>query len=274
MNFSEKLLRATEKHHSWLCIGLDPDLDPLPLVLKKRSGADAIVEFNRRIIEATQDLVCAYKPNSAFYEALGPHGLEILTRTREVIPREIPVILDAKRGDIANTARKYAQSAFEVYKFDAITVNPYMGWDSIEPFLAYKERAVFLLCRTSNPGARDFQDLNCSGVALYQVVAEKVKEWSRKGAGELALVAGATYPEELQIVREIIGEELMILVPGVGAQEGDLAKAVRSAANSERQRAIINVSRSILYASAEEDFAQAARREAQRLRDEINQCLE
>ena len=274
MNFSEKLLQAATKHRSWLCVGLDPDLDQIPAQFKERWGKEALLEFNRRIIQATHDLVCAYKPNSAFYEALGPRGLEVLKQTREAIPREIPVILDGKRGDIAHSSRKYAQAAFEIYDFDAITVHPYMGWDSIEPFLEYKERAVFLLCRTSNPGARDVQDLLCDGMPLYQMIAEKVKEWGTRGRGELALVVGATYPEELQIVRELIGEELMILVPGVGAQKGDLAKAVRAAANSQGQRAIINVSRSILYASHQEDFAQAARQEAQRIRDEINKQFE
>ncbi len=269
MDFLEKLLHVAKEHRSWLCVGLDPDLEKIPSFLKERSIPEAVLEFNRQIIEATRDLVCAYKPNSAFYEVLGPRGWEILQQTRALIPRAIPVILDAKRGDIPNTSRKYAQSAFEIYGFDAVTVSPYMGFDSIEPFLDYRDRGVFLLCRTSNPGARDFQDLDCEGRPLYERVAERAKSWSKHYPGQIALVVGATHPEELCRVRAIVGEEFFILVPGVGAQRGDLAAAMRAAANEQGERAIISVSRSVLYASAGEDFAEAARRQAQKLRDEI-----
>jgi len=270
MSFSERLLRIARQQRSWLCVGLDPDLDQIPAALKAGRGMRAMLEFNRQIIDATHDLVCAYKLNSAFYEALGPQGLEILKETREHIPGEIPVILDAKRGDIANTARKYAQAAFEVYECDAVTVNPYLGFDSIEPFLSYRNHGLFLLCRTSNPGARDLQDLKCGNQKLFEVVARKSRDWKAQSGGEIGLVVGATYPDELRIVREIVTEEMFILVPGVGTQKGDLKKAVCSAANSQGERAIISVSRGVLYASNEEDFAQAARREAQRIRDEIH----
>lgn len=273
MSFSERLLRIAGQQQSWLCVGLDPDLDQIPPSLKAGRGLKVILEFNCQIIDATHDLVCAYKLNSAFYEALGPQGLAILKETREHIAGEIPVILDAKRGDIANTARKYAQAAFEIYGCDAVTVNPYLGFDSIEPFLAYGDCGVFLLCRTSNPGARDLQDLACGNQKLFEVVAKRAKDWKAQSGGEIGLVVGATYPDELRIVRGIVGEEMFILVPGVGAQKGDLEKAVCSAANSQGGRAIINISRGILYASDEEDFAQAARLEAQRRRDEINSHL-
>ncbi len=273
MSFSEKLLRIARQQRSWLCVGLDPDLDQIPPSLKEHRGPKAILEFNGQIIDATHDLVCAYKLNSAFYEALGPQGLEILKETREHIPAEIPVILDAKRGDIANTARKYAQAAFDVYGCDAVTVNPYLGFDSIEPFLAYRNGGVFLLCRTSNPGARDLQDLTCGHQKLFEIVARKAKDWQTQSGREIGLVVGATYPDELRIVREIVGEEMFLLVPGVGAQKGDLEKAVRAAVNSQGERVIINISRGILYASNEKDFAQAARREAQRIGDEIHRYL-
>jgi orotidine-5'-phosphate decarboxylase len=270
MKFSQKVRQAAHSNQSWLCLGLDPDPERLPHLLQTNAHGKAALEFNRRIIEATHDLVCAYKLNSAFYEALGPYGMEILQQTRDFIPQVIPAIWDAKRGDIANTSHKYAQAAFEVYGFDAITVNPYLGYDSLEPFFSYRDRGVFLLCRTSNPGAQDLQDVNCEGRKLYQLVAEKARLWAKQSEAEIGLVVGATYPDELRIVREIVTEEMLILVPGVGTQKGDLKKAVCSAANSQGERAIISVSRGVLYASNEEDFAQAARREAQRIRDEIH----
>lgn len=270
MGFYEKLRAIAAQNNSWLCVGLDPDLEKIPPHLKERYGLEAVLEFNRQIIEATLDLICAYKPNIAFYEALGPSGLKFLKGTRDLIPKEIPVILDAKRGDIANTARKYAQAAFEIYDADAVTLNPYLGFDSIEPFTRYGDKGVFLLCRTSNPGAGDLQDLDCGGRPLYQVVAERAKYWRRESAAEIGVVVGATHPEELQIVRQIVGEKMLILVPGVGAQAADLERAVRAAMNSQGERAIINSSRSVLYASYGEDFAKAARQQAQRLREGIN----
>ncbi len=255
-------------------MGLDPDPARLPEPLRERDPIEAVEAFLRRIVEATCDLVCSYKPNSAFYEALGPEGFSLLQRLiREILPEGIPVILDVKRGDIASTAQKYAEAAFEGLGADAVTVNPYLGFDAVEPFLRYGDRGVFLLCRTSNPGARDLQDLPCEGKPLYQRIAEKAREWQAQAPGELGLVVGATYPEELAVVREIVGEEVLLLVPGVGAQGGDLERAVRAAANSQGGNAIVNVSRGVLYASSGADFAEAARREAERLRAAIRDAL-
>ncbi|MBI1729965.1 orotidine-5'-phosphate decarboxylase [Candidatus Acetothermia bacterium] len=275
MEFLEKTLLMAGKNSSLLCVGLDPEITQIPSSLTRQYGENAVVEFNRRIIENTKDLVCAYKPNSAFYEALGPHGLEILRETRKLIPKGIPMILDIKRGDIDNTNRKYAEAAFDVYNADAVTLNPYLGLDSIEPFLSYKERGLLLLCRTSNPGAKDIQDLICNGKPLYHVMAERIREWSSiKKTLQIGAVVGATYPAELVSVRQILGDELIILVPGVGKQAGELEKSAKAAINSQGERAVINASRSVLYASPNEDFADAARREAMRLREIIHQTIE
>jgi orotidine-5'-phosphate decarboxylase len=268
MNFLEKLRAAARQNKSWLCVGLDSELSKIPTFVRERHGTHAVFEFNRAIIEATSDLVCAYKINLAFYEMLGPIGLEILSKTRELIPQEIPVIADAKRGDIENTARAYAKALFEYYRFDAATVNPLMGFDSIAPFLEYSEKCAFLLVRTSNPGARDFQELNCAGKPLYQHIAEKAYQWNTRQ--NVGVVVGATAPQELSLVRGIVGDEMPILVPGVGAQGGDLERAVKNSVNSRSELAIITASRSVLFASQERDFAQAARKAAQELRDAIN----
>jgi orotidine-5'-phosphate decarboxylase len=266
MAFLNKLLTAARRNDSWLCIGLDSELSKLPPFL--RDDAHAVLEFNRAIIEATSDLVCAYKPNLAFYEMLGPVGLEILSKTCEFIPPEIPVIADAKRGDIENTARAYAKALFEYYRFDAATVNPLLGFDSVAPFLEYPEKCAFLLVRTSNPGARDFQELTCAGKPLYQHLAEKARQWNTRQ--NVGVVVGATAPQELSLVRGIVGDEMPMLVPGVGAQAGDVEKAVKSSVNAHSELAIITASRSVLFASQERDFAQAARKAAMTLRDEIN----
>lgn len=270
-SFLDKLCAAARQNNSWLCIGLDSELSKLPVFLRERYGPHALLEFNRAIIEATADLVCAYKPNLAFYEMLGPLGLEILYKTRELIPTEIPVIADAKRGDIENTARAYAKALFEYYRFDAVTVNPLLGFDSVVPFLEYPEKCTFLLVRTSNPGARDFQELPCDGKPLYQHLAQKAREWNTRE--NVGVVVGATAPNELAIVRQIVGDEMPILVPGVGAQAGDLAQAVKSSVNSRGELAIISVSRSVIFASQAEDFAQAARKAAQTLHEAINRAL-
>jgi len=259
MNFSDKLLNASRKNKSWLCIGLDPDPELMP-------GAD-VLQFNKAIIEATSDLVCAYKPNLAFYEALGTEGLAILEKTVKYIPGDIPVIGDAKRGDIGNTARAYAKALFSVLGFDAATVNPYLGFDSVEPFIDYEDKAVFILCRTSNRGAADFQNLRTDGLPLYEAVARKAKEWNIHG--NIGLVVGATYPEELKKVRSIC-PEMPLLIPGIGAQGGDLASAVGYGVDARGEKAIINVSRQILYASKEKDFAKAARNMAEQIRNQIN----
>jgi orotidine-5'-phosphate decarboxylase len=262
MKFINKLLNTSRKNKSWLCIGLDPDPELMPRV--------DVLQFNKAIIEATYDLVCAYKPNLAFYEALGTEGLATLEKTVKYVPGDTPVIADAKRGDIGNTAKAYAKALFSVLGFDAATVNPYLGFDSIEPFINYQDQGVFILCRTSNQGATDFQNLRTNGLPLYEVVAHKAKEWNIHG--NIGLVVGATYPEELKKVRSIC-PEMCLLIPGIGAQGGDLASAVSYGVDARGEKAIINVSRQILYASKEKDFAQAARNMAEKIRNQINSYL-
>lgn len=263
MKFIDKLLNASKKNKSLLCVGLDPDPELI-------SGVD-ILQFNKAIIDATRDLVCAYKPNLAFYEALGIEGLTILDGTIKYIPGDIPIIGDAKRGDIGNTARAYARALFSVFGFDAATVNPYLGFDSIEPFISYQDKGIFILCRTSNPGASDFQNLCTDGSPLFEVVAQKANEWNVQG--NIGLVVGATYPEELRKVRSIC-PEMCLLIPGIGAQGGDLASAVNYGVDARGEKAIIAVSRQILYASKGKDFAQAARDMAEKIRNQINSYLQ
>lgn len=267
MNFVGKLAGSVRKNNSRLCIGLDPD----PGLMPEGIG---ILEFNKAIIDATCDLVCAYKPQFAFYEAMGQEGMEALRQTIKYIPGDIVIIGDAKRGDIGNTSKAYARAIFDDLGCDAATVNPYLGFDSIEPFIAYREKGVFILCRTSNPGAADFQSLRCeteSGSrALFEVVAQKAAQWNK--FGNIGLVVGATSPEELNQIRQSY-PEMPLLIPGIGAQGGDLALTVRYGADSKGERMIINSSRQIIYASRGQDFAAAARRAALALRDEINKLM-
>ncbi len=265
MNFMEKLIAASQKNKSLLCVGLDPD----PRLMSDKIG---IFEFNKAIIDATSDLVCAYKPNFAFYEALGNEGLDALRQTVKHIPDNIPVIGDAKRGDIGNTAKAYAKTIFSDFNFDATTVNPYLGFDSIEPFIQYHDKGVFILCRTSNAGAVDFQALRCveHDRPLFEVVALKASEWNVHG--NIGLVVGATYPEELKLIRQD-HPDMLLLIPGIGAQGGDLELTVRYGVDAQGERAIINSSRQIIYASREKDFAEAARKAASELREQINTCL-
>lgn len=265
MNFVEKLTNATRKNESLLCVGLDPD----PKLMPENVG---IFEFNKAIIEATADLVCAYKPNLAFYEALGSEGLDALKRTIKYIPKDIPVIGDAKRGDIGNTAKAYARAIFDNFNFDATTVNPYLGFDSVEPFIQYQDKGIFILCRTSNAGAVDFQSLRCeteehSYRPLFELVALKASQWNTYG--NIGLVVGATYLEELRLIRQN-HPDMPLLIPGIGAQGGDLASVVRYGVNAHGEKAIINSSRQIIYASKGKDFAQAARRVASSLQEQIN----
>ena len=269
MTFTEKLRQATRKNNSLLCIGLDVDVQRIPRFLLREK--DPVGVFNKAIIEATADLVCAYKPNVAFYEAMGEKGWSTLRQTCRLVPQEIPVIADAKRGDIGNTARMYAQAFFQDLGFDAITVNPYMGFDAVEPFLKFDEKCAFVLCLTSNPSADDFQQLSMRGNSLFMQVARRVVDWSRRGS--CGLVVGATRAGDLGKVREIAAH-LPILIPGVGAQGGDLAAAVRNGVDGSGELAIVNVARSVIYASDGRDFARRARQEAMRLRDEINKARE
>ena len=267
MSFADKLAATWKAANSLVCVGLDPEPKKFPDQFRDAPGG--IFQFNRAIIDATRDFVCAYKPQFAHYAA---HAAENqLARTIDYIKSTCPnaiVILDAKRGDIGSTAEQYAQEAFERYGADAVTVNPYLGHDSVEPFLRHADKGVIILCRTSNPGAKDFQDLDVNGRKLFQVVAERVaKEWNAEG--NCMLVVGATYPDELADIRARVGD-LPFLVPGVGAQGGDVAKAVKNGKTSAGTGLVISSSRAILYASSGADFAEAARKAAQELRDAIN----
>lgn len=267
MNFKEKLKRIVNKNNSLLCVGLDIDKDRMPTNIFKNSK-NPYLEFNKQIIDSTSDHVCAYKLNMAFYEVLGKEGINILEKTIENIPDEIIVILDGKRNDIGNTARKYAKSLFETYKADSVTINPYLGKDGITPFLEYKDKFSFILCRTSNPSAIDFQDVKISNRPLYELVAEKIKEWNK--LGNCGAVVGATYPSELKVIRKILGDDVPILIPGIGAQGGDVEKTIKFGTNKEKENALINSSRGIIYASKNKDFPEASRREAILLKETIN----
>jgi orotidine-5'-phosphate decarboxylase len=265
MRFIEKLVSISRKNNSLLCVGLDTDLEKVPRSLLKNH--DPIFSFNQKIIDSTCDLVCAYKPNMAFYEAHGLKGWEALEKTCKAIPKGIPLIIDAKRGDIGNTARMYAKAFFEDLCADAVTVNPYMGEDAIFPFLEHENKCAFILCLTSNKGAQDFQLSLVDGKPLYQLVAEKTLSWNKKG--NCGLVVGATHPEQLKKIRGI-ATSLPILIPGIGAQSGEVESTVKFGTDEKGERAIVNSSRGIIYASPNEDFAEAARAEALKLRDKIN----
>jgi orotidine-5'-phosphate decarboxylase len=265
--FVEQLTRAWERSDSLACVGLDPDIGRFPRRIAVEPAP--IFQFNKAIIDATADLVCAYKPQVAHYAAYGAE--DQLERTIEYIHEShpgVPVILDAKRGDVGNTAERYAIEAFERYGADAVTVNPYLGSDSLEPFLRHTDKGVVILCRTSNPGARDLQDRMIGTRTLYQVVAElAAQRWNSRG--NCLLVVGATYPRELAEVRALVGD-MPLLVPGVGAQRGDIAQVVQNGQTARGTGLIISSSRAILYASGGEDFASAARAATQQLRGEIN----
>lgn len=272
MTFQQKLEAIARKNNSLVCVGLDSDMTKLPQ--KIRSMENPQYEFNKAIIDATADFVCAYKPNTAFYEAEGSDGIKQLKLTTDYLKRtypEIPIILDAKRADIGNTNEGYVTYAFEWLGADAITLHPYLGKEALKPFLEQKEKGLFILCRTSNPGAGELQDLPINGKPLYQIVAENItKEWNHNN--NCGLVVGATYPSELEIVRHIVGDGIPLLIPGIGAQGGDTEKTVKAGLDSNGMNAIINSSRGIIFASSGEDFAQKAAEEAKKLRDEINYC--
>jgi orotidine-5'-phosphate decarboxylase len=267
MSFLERLAAASSRSASLLCIGLDPDVARLPSPL--RGTTDPVYTFCAALIDATCDLVCAFKPNIAFFEALGAPGLTTLCRVIAAVPPDIPVILDAKRGDIDSTAAAYARAVFDELGAHAVTLNPYLGGDSLKPFLDYTDRGCFILCKTSNPGSADVQDLRLAdGRPLYLEVARRARDaWNAHG--NVGLVVGATHSSVMAEVRALC-PDLPLLVPGVGAQGGDLTAAVQAAVDARGERAIINVSRGVLYASSGADFAEAARQEATRLRDAIN----
>ncbi len=265
MTFYSALRSIQHSNNSLLCIGLDSDLVKLPNHLLRRENP--ILHFNKQIIEATKDLVCAYKLNLAFYEALGEHYWHTVKETLAAIPSDIITIGDAKRGDIGNTAEMYAKSLRDDFGFTASTVNPYMGFDSVEPFIRHEDHGAFILALTSNSGAKDFEYLNAGTKPLYQHVVAKVKKWNVNN--NCGLVVGATRPKELQRIRKAV-PDMPLLIPGVGAQGGDLTASVRYGCTAAGDMAVINSSRGILYASSGEDFAEAARAAAIKLRDDMN----
>jgi orotidine-5'-phosphate decarboxylase len=284
--FRAKFEAAAARNNSLLCVGLDPD----PSQMAPGLGT---VEFLRRIITATADLVCCYKPNAAFFEVDGAEGWQSLRAVIEAVPNDIPVLLDAKRGDIGHTAEFYARAVFETLGADAVTANPYLGADALAPFLAYEDHHTFVLCRTSNPGAGELQDLPVypspskeervhppppragegggggdSVAPLYEHVAHLASsEWNSRG--NVGLVVGATYPAEAARIREL-APGLLFLLPGIGAQQGDIEAAVRASLDKAGGGILVNASRGVLYAGKGPDFATAARNEATRLRDAIN----
>jgi orotidine-5'-phosphate decarboxylase len=280
MTFYQKLDSITEKNNSLVCVGLDSDTAKLPKHLTGEKYPQFV--FNKAIVDATHDLICAYKPNSAFYEGVGTEGLAQLKMTCDYIREKYPevvLIVDAKRADIGNTNEGYCKYVFDYLGADAVTLHPYLGSEALKPFLSRAEKGSIILCRTSNPGAGELQDLTVvrsqSAVAsakvdrpLYQHLAEQIAtNWNEKG--NCALVVGATYPEELKIVRRIVSD-MPILIPGVGAQGGDVEKTVRAGVDKQGKRAIINSSRGIIFASADVDFATRARVETEMLKNQIN----
>ncbi|MDR2261637.1 MAG: orotidine-5'-phosphate decarboxylase [Azoarcus sp.] len=269
MDFVAALRAAWRERDSLLCVGLDPDPARFPAALAGRSRV--VFEFCREIVDATADLVCAFKPQIAYFAAQRAEDqLEALIGHIHARHPGVPVILDAKRGDIGSTAGMYAEEAFARYRADAVTVNPYMGRDSVEPYLGWRGKGVILLCRTSNPGGSDLQFLDVGGERLYEHVARLVAdEWNVNG--NCALVVGATFPAEIARVRALVGD-MPLLVPGIGAQGGNIAATVMAGRTGDGAGLLLNSSRAILYASAGEDFAAAARRAAAATRDAINAC--
>jgi orotidine-5'-phosphate decarboxylase len=273
MGFMQDLRQAWQRNDSLVCVGLDPEPARFPAHL--RADPDAVFAFCRAIIDATADLVCCFKPQIAHFAALGAESAleRLIAHIHENHPG-VPVILDAKRGDIGSTARHYVGEAFDRYGADAVTVNPYLGRDSIQPFLDRADKGVVILCRTSNPGAGEVQDLRVRSatgeLALYQHIAETVaRDWNAND--NCLLVVGATRPAELADVRARVGD-LPLLVPGVGAQGGDVAAVIANGCTAERTGLIVSSSRAILYAGEREDFAEAARAAASALRESINDC--
>jgi orotidine-5'-phosphate decarboxylase len=267
MSFINRIENAQQAHNSLLCVGLDPELEKFPLHLQHHP--DAVFEFNRAIIDATAEAVCCFKPQIAHFAALAAEDalLRLIQYIHNNYPA-IPVILDAKRGDIGSTAEKYAQEAFVRFAADAVTLNPYLGKDAIDPFLRYADKGVILLCRTSNPSAKDIQDLDCNGKPLYQRVAETIAlDWN--GNKNCLLVIGATWPKQLAEVRAIVGD-IPFLVPGIGAQGGDVEHIIKHGRGKQTEALIISSSRAILYAGEGLAFAEAAHAAAIRQRDEIN----
>ncbi len=261
--FFPQLAAIQEKQQTKLCIGLDPDLAQMPACIEQ-----SIFEFNKAIIDATHDLVCCYKPQIAHYAALGAE--DALQETIEYIKRKnVPILLDAKRGDISSSAQKYADEIFGRYKADAVTINPYLGLDAMQPFLDYSDKGIFILCRTSNPGSADIQDLRLAdGRKLYEHIAtEAAGKWNQ--SGNTGLVVGATYPEDMRRIREICGD-MTLLLPGVGAQGADIKKLM---AAGQGGGMLVSSSRAIIFAGKDDDFAEKSREVATKTRDHLNSCF-
>lgn len=269
MSFLQKLTSIEKKQHTLVCVGLDSDIQKIPE--RFRAMDDGQFQFNKAIIDATHDLVSAYKPNSAFYEGRGSEGINQLKLTCDYIRSTYPevcLVLDAKRADIGSTNSGYIQYAYEYLGVDAVTLHPYLGKEALQPFLDREDKGCIVLCRTSNSGAGEFQDLSVDGEPLYIKIAKRVVSgWNAKS--NCLLVVGATYPKELSEIRKIAGD-MTFLVPGIGAQGGDIKDSVTAGVNSEGAGMIINSSRGIIFASAGADFAEKARYEAENMRNEIN----
>jgi orotidine-5'-phosphate decarboxylase len=270
MDFKRKLAKSWSESKSLLCVGLDPDQSKIPNTISKKPNP--LFNFNKAIIDTTADLICALKLNSAMYEAAGSNGINQLQQTCAYIRANyplLPILLDFKRGDIGNTNNYYAQFAFDYLGVDAITISPYMGREANEPYLAYKDKGIMVLCRTSNPGSGEFQDLVVRGKKIYRIVAEEVMtKWNKNN--NCLLVIGSPYHKELAEIRKAVGDEAIFLIPGLGSQGGNAKQTVQASINSKGFGVIINSSREIIYASKANDFAQAARSKAIELRDEIN----
>lgn len=263
----KKFRDSWQRSGSMLCVGLDPVPELFPAAIG--STGTAIREFNREIIQATSDLACAYKPNLGFYLPYGSAGLDALIAIREDVPDHIPVLLDAKVGDIDSTSEAYARAYFDEWGFDGVTAQAYLGHDSLEPLISRSDHSVFILAKTSNPGSGFLQDALIDGAPVSNRVANAALEWNAHG--NLGLVVGATYAEQLRAIRAMVGD-MPILVPGVGAQQGNLAAAVTAGLDSNGYGLLVNASRSISYASSDADFADAARATAMKLRDEIEEA--
>lgn len=269
MTFLDKLEKSIQTKNSLLCIGLDTDFEKLPQTV--RQSHNPVFAFNKEIIDRTYDLVCVYKIQIAYYSALGIRGYEMLEQTLHYLTNnypDIPLILDAKRGDIGETSEKYVQEVFETFEVDAVTVNPYMGKDSVLPFLKRRDKGIIILCRTSNKGAEDFQSLTIDGEELYLKVAREAVKWNSE-FGNCLLVIGATWPEDMKKIRDI-AKDMFFLVPGIGKQGGDLEGTLKNGLREDKSGLIIHSSRSILYASSYANFAEEARMEATQLRNKIN----
>ncbi|MFA5945159.1 MAG: orotidine-5'-phosphate decarboxylase [Candidatus Thermoplasmatota archaeon] len=258
-SFNARLAASAKRAGSWLCVGLDPDPEHYPADMT----SEDTLEFLLTVAEATAGVACAVKPNAAFFEALGAVGHEALYGLVERLPPGLPVILDGKRNDIGNTAAKYAEAAFEDLGVDAVTVTPYLGRDTVEPFADYVDKGVFLLARTSNASAGDFQDLDVGGQKLYQAVAKKAMAWNKEWHN-LGLVAGATYPGELADLRTICGDGVPLLIPGVGAQGADARTTIQKGADSHGHFAVVNVGRAILQAGKGDDWREQVRAAARK----------